>query len=543
MNERINTQDLVDLFALRHSVSKKEAEVFIKEFFLLIEQGLDIDGSVKIKGLGTFKLIAIESRESINVNTGERFLIEGHTKVSFTPDNVLRDMINRPFSHFETVVLHENTVLPDTPIESLKEEEGRQEGSVPVEQNVSVVQNPEAEVVPSFAEELSPENVTEAIVVTEVSVSSVEEEVNDAIEIAVSQEITSLSTEEEGSEEVVIGTASVEVPVEDPVMELSQDRMDLEEESIPAEETAVADEEKYEIASMEDMQEQEMPVTPEHEEEPAPSSVPSVSQSFASPSHKRLTAEEIIALEIQKADEEYRRSLKTPFLSRSEKETKEETQEEKVKLPSQKKESNRTMQRYLIAVVLLVLLSCGGLLLYYYMPDWMEQSTEDRLALKNPMEDPETIGWQEDAVEEENSQDPTEGDISNVEQAVEQTEEVSPVNERTDPAPGREAPVRQEQSVASQQATGTSPVSDMVHTVPENIASIPVRPDSVNYVIVGTKTTHNIEEGETLTKIAYRFYGTKDLWPYIVMHNQTVIRNPNHVPFGTTIRIPELEKK
>ncbi|MCD8081524.1 MAG: hypothetical protein LUF04_14350 [Bacteroides sp.] len=173
----------------------------------------------------------------------------------------------------------------------------------------------------------------------------------------------------------------------------------------------------------------------------------------------------------------------------------------------------------------------------------MERSTEDLLALESPVEDPETIGWQEDVVEEENSQDPAEGDISTLEQAVEQTGEVSNVNERTNPEPVREAPVRQEQPAVPQQTAVISPVPDKEHPVPENIASIPVRPDSVNYVIVGTKTTHKIEEGETLTKVAYRFYGTKDLWPYIVMHNQTVIRNPNHVPFGTTIRIPELEKK
>lgn len=550
MNERINTQDLVDLFAVRHSVSKKEAELFIREFFLLIEQGLDSDRSVKIKGLGTFKLIAIDSRESINVNTGERFLIEGHTKVSFTPDNGLRDVINRPFSHFETVVLHENTVLPDTPVESLKEEEEEQDSTVPVEHNTPVDQSPEIEVVSSFAEELSPEVDTEAIVRTDVLVSSAEKEGNDIIEVTVfhevtvSQEIISSLAEEERAEEVVSETASVKVPAEDPVMELSQDRMEPGEEPVPAGETAVVEEEKNERASVEDdVREQEMPVTPEPEPGEPESAVSSVSQSFASPSHKRLTAEEIIALEIQKADEEYRQSLKIPFLSKSEKEAKKETQKEKIKSPSQKKETNRTVQRYLIAVVLLVLLGCGGLLLYYYMPDWTERSTEDLLALESPVEDPETIGWQEDVVEEENSQDPAQGDVSTLEQAVEQTGEVSNVNERTNPEPVREAPVRQEQPSVPQQTAVISPVPDKEHPVPENIASIPVRPDSVNYVIVGTKTTYKIEEGETLTKVAYRFYGTKDLWPYIVMHNQTVIRSPNHVPFGTTIRIPELEKK
>lgn len=74
-------------------------------------------------------------------------------------------------------------------------------------------------------------------------------------------------------------------------------------------------------------------------------------------------------------------------------------------------------------------------------------------------------------------------------------------------------------------------------------AATPFEPDSVNYKIVGTKATYIIQEGETLTKVALRFYGTKALWPYIVKYNSGVIKNPDHVPYGTVIKIPELEKK
>ena len=120
MNERLTIQDLIDLLAAKHSMTKKDAEAFVKEFFLLIEQALENE----IKGLGTFKLVDVDSRESVNVNTGERFQIKGHTKVSFTPDTNLRDTINKPFAHFETVVLNEGTVLEDTPMEESDEEEG-----------------------------------------------------------------------------------------------------------------------------------------------------------------------------------------------------------------------------------------------------------------------------------------------------------------------------------------------------------------------------------------------------------------------------------
>ena len=105
MNEKLNIQDLIDTLAERHGMSKKNADSFVKEFFQLIEESLEKDKYVKIRGLGTFKLIDVGSRESVNVNTGERFEIQGHTKVSFTPEPALKDIINRPFSHFETVVL------------------------------------------------------------------------------------------------------------------------------------------------------------------------------------------------------------------------------------------------------------------------------------------------------------------------------------------------------------------------------------------------------------------------------------------------------
>ena len=123
MNEKVNIQNLIELLVEKHRITPKEAEEFVKTFFAVIEEGLEQDKYVKIKGLGTFKLIGVESRGSIDVNTGERIEIQGHTKVSFTPDSALKELINRPFGHFETVILNENTVLEDTPIEKAGEDE------------------------------------------------------------------------------------------------------------------------------------------------------------------------------------------------------------------------------------------------------------------------------------------------------------------------------------------------------------------------------------------------------------------------------------
>lgn len=114
MNEKINIQDLSSVLVSQNALTKEEADNFIREFFSLIVSALDRDKYVKIKGLGVFKLIEVDARESMNINTKERFEIPGYTKVSFTPDASLRDTINKPFAHFETVILNENTVFEDT---------------------------------------------------------------------------------------------------------------------------------------------------------------------------------------------------------------------------------------------------------------------------------------------------------------------------------------------------------------------------------------------------------------------------------------------
>ena len=88
-------------------LSVKEADSFVSAIFEVVNNGLKEDKITKVKGLGTFKLLAVKPRESINVNTGERVLIEGHNKVSFTPDTFMKELVNKPFSQFETVILND----------------------------------------------------------------------------------------------------------------------------------------------------------------------------------------------------------------------------------------------------------------------------------------------------------------------------------------------------------------------------------------------------------------------------------------------------
>ena len=105
MGVKVTIQDLVDGLSKKVGLSRRGAESFVKSFFLVIEESLDRDSYVKIKGLGTFKLIDIDSRESVDVNTNERIIIHGYRKVSFTPDSNLKERINKPFAHYETIQL------------------------------------------------------------------------------------------------------------------------------------------------------------------------------------------------------------------------------------------------------------------------------------------------------------------------------------------------------------------------------------------------------------------------------------------------------
>ena len=104
---KISIQDLSSVLVEKRGLSKKDASNFITEMFDIVQQELEKDKIVKIKGLGTFKIIDVDDRESVNVNTGERVLIESHGKITFTPDSLMKELVNKPFSQFETVVLND----------------------------------------------------------------------------------------------------------------------------------------------------------------------------------------------------------------------------------------------------------------------------------------------------------------------------------------------------------------------------------------------------------------------------------------------------
>lgn len=104
---KLNVKDIAELLAQKKNMDQADAENYIESFFSLISEAMISEKIVKIKGLGTFKLVEVRDRESVDVNTGERVVIDGHSKMSFVPDNTLKELVNKPFSQFDTVVLND----------------------------------------------------------------------------------------------------------------------------------------------------------------------------------------------------------------------------------------------------------------------------------------------------------------------------------------------------------------------------------------------------------------------------------------------------
>ena len=148
--------DLASLLAEKHGISHKEAEMFVSLLFDIAKGALHAQKQVKIKGLGTFKLTSVSSRESIDVNTGQRILIEGRDKVSFTPDAAMKNLVNRPFAQFETVILKDDVDFTDI---DKKYDEKVEEEALPTEEPVQ--EAPVVEEAPLVEEPVVEEPVVE----------------------------------------------------------------------------------------------------------------------------------------------------------------------------------------------------------------------------------------------------------------------------------------------------------------------------------------------------------------------------------------------
>lgn len=156
----MNKSDIKDLarqLSEQYELSKEDAEKFVEQMFVVLNEGLHYDKQVKVKGLGTFKVMSVAPRKSVNVQTGEPIIIEGREKISFTPDASMRDAVNRPFAQFETVVLNEGVDF--TAIDK-KYEDGVPEEDMPAETTPEATEDPGSVVMPVVPDETSADGMT-----------------------------------------------------------------------------------------------------------------------------------------------------------------------------------------------------------------------------------------------------------------------------------------------------------------------------------------------------------------------------------------------
>lgn len=223
-----NMKDIARCLVDKHGLKVADAEHFIALMIDVINEGVQRERQVKIKGLGTFKLTSVSSRESVDVNTGERIVIEGRDKISFTPDNAMKELVNRPFSQFETVVVNEGVELEDEFEEQLEESTPVEEKTESVEEKtVEKVDNPHEEPVEAVAvvselpaetvsveEDIQENNVQDALsesVVSEVEkVEFVQGTVETATDTVVKDKVETLETSSEKEVEPVIGRTDMQ---------------------------------------------------------------------------------------------------------------------------------------------------------------------------------------------------------------------------------------------------------------------------------------------------------------------------------------------
>ena len=355
--EELTLQDLIDLLVKRHDMERADADAFVKLFFSLIEEGLAADRYVKIKGLGTFKLI--------------------DTRITFSPDSAMKDLVNKPFSHFETVVLNDKTHFDDMP------------------ENESPISDAETDE--------SVKDASDSILGNDSDESTLSEEVESA-----SEEMSDVAQGEETSESALEEVSDQSVKEENPV-------------------SAKAKEEQSFVQS-------------------------------ESESVKRRPA------------------------------------------------SSTSIPWCMVASILLVGVIAGGFMF------WSMFRTASTVKMSS-VEPKEVI-----AVIEHDS---VASDTLTVDSAM-----VS-----------KGAAVASEHRQDSAKVVAINPERKEEPKVGLSLS------DAVTYTIVGTHATHQLQYGETLVKLARRYYGNKKLWPYIARYNKEALADVDNIPVGTTIRIPELSEE
>ena len=549
MDNKLLIQDLAEAIATKEGLTKKKSEAFVKALFETIEEGLLADKFVKIKGLGTFKIITVGERESVNINTGERFSIEGHEKITFTPDTVLKDLVNRPFAHFQTVILNEETDIDELESVDSEQEDPSSDPSTNDQDNDNDRDEDDLEEVEDSEEPKLSEDIEE-------KVSEDEEKL--------SEETSAIpGNEEQTTAEDALPTSQVTEE-----QESLQERAVQKETNLKDAAAANATEESHDPTG----------VSPETLSEPQfqESDTP-ISQNETSPSEGKQPASTLESENFSEIDKaQASPSSESQFNHPQEEPTLSETQDKPSQLSPMKEENEadeveKSQQRaalhdesqqeikYIIKelenkrntwkTISIILLSILLLFLSYFAgyfrwfcPCELLNNKESQTLLCPAPEESDTGALQKISAE---TLDSTRVLIQDKD-SIPMEEEV-PL-EKVEPAPSikQDVPVKRATTQTKEKAKSDLPKEHKEQAVKTDLQTDPLESQynqvpGGRYKIVGTLRTHKIQNGETIRTIALDVYGSKGYAIYIITHNS--LDNPDMVDTGTVLKLPKLERR
>jgi|GEM_PF-2847494 len=542
MEKKINLSQLADLMAAKSGISKQQAQEFVREFFNSISDIVLSGEQVKVRGLGLFKLIETKDRESINVNTGERFVIAGHPKLTFVPEQALKDLINRPFADYEVISLSAEQAGEISKSSASSRSSNRQKGAAA--SAIGAAGASAAAAVADFStvnptkteEKISPEpeateketdtddSGTSGLPAEEVPEITADESLKDAVQVAETEEMphadaseapasetgTDTETEAETEKETQTETGSGKTGDE-------ADVSDTGSKSCP-EEGAVSTEEDADRIETEPEKAQVMePVTVETEEKTVNGSG---------------NREEKASKDIGKNNESKKKGSKSIGL--------------------------RVLLYILAFLVMLLLISyciwpLNMLHILHVNSNKLQQKADEPMNVvqvdtNTPVENEPS---EETSVSIDVSEQVSEQTTSNSGQESSSTSQVQvSQSQPTRNMPEQSRNTTQEQS--SQKAPGgvqqteaapfDKPEKILLKLKPQDesrdVASYTIA-DTVNYKMTGVLTEHVLQNGQTLAQLSMKYYGSRKLWPYIAAYNG--LKNPGATKVGQKLKIPVLE--
>lgn len=511
---KINWQDLADELATKAGLPRKEAEAFVRSFFDTLAQGIIEEKSVKVKALGTFKMVEVQERESVNVNTGERFTISGHAKVGFLPDNALKELVNKPFADFQTVILNEGTTAEemekiDRKYPSQEELDG-EEAALASESEGKAAETPIPSLPDSVGENREEEEAASPATSVEAAPEATMESPHDPPRKEEEPVINTQADEQDSQQEATNApNESAEAPGESVATGVPSEVIEAPGES---EATGAHAEEPHESRHGE---EQPATAAPEAPTATAPAGEP------AQPRHMASQEEEPATRAIVPREQESQAQPKHNVW--------------------------RTLFLTLVGILLMLACYMAGYMRLINM-SWLcmppADNLEEQPLASEPASQDAANGNQDNATPTPQAENEESVQKAETAQKAESTQNAKSVSQQ--PSASQQTEARQ--PATESQAPESKPTAATQETARQASKSELLQAASKypqvkggKYLITGIRKTRTMQRGDNLYRMARQEYGSKAMVEYITALNQ--FADPDNIPAGYEVKLPELTEK